>query len=83
MQVAVTIAGFLVIAPNARAWSQDSAGTIVPLNDPMAPFLESRAVAAAKGATAKGATAEWRKMEWVALDDANANLYRQRRSPRR
>ena len=49
---AITIAASLtvmVIAPNATAWAQDTASPIVPLDHPMAPFLESRAVAAAKG----------------------------------
>ena len=70
---AITIAAslaVLVIAPNATAWAQDTVSPIVPLDHPMAPFLESRAVAAAKGATA-----EWRKMEWVALDEANGKVY--------
>ncbi len=50
--------------------AQDGSSTIVPLDDPMAPFLESRAFAAAQGATA-----EFRKMEWVALDEANSKVY--------
>ncbi len=73
LAAAITIAAslaVLVIAPNATAWAQDTASPLVPLDDPMAPFLESRAVAAAKGATA-----EWRKMEWVALDEANGKVY--------
>lgn len=43
---------------------------IVPLTDPMAPFLESRAFA-----VSKGATAEFNKMEWVAVDGVNNKLY--------
>ncbi len=43
---------------------------IVPLTDPMAPFLESRAFA-----KSKGATAEFNKMEWVAIDPVNNKLY--------
>ena len=43
---------------------------IVPLDSPMAPFLESRAYA-----RSVGATAEFRKMEWVALDEVNQQIY--------
>jgi len=43
---------------------------IVPLTDPMAPFLESRAFA-----ISKGATGEFNKMEWVAVDPAKNKLY--------
>jgi len=43
---------------------------IVPLTDPMAPFLESRAFA-----KSKGATAEFNKMEWVAIDPVKNKLY--------
>jgi secreted PhoX family phosphatase len=43
---------------------------LVSLDDPMAPFLESRAYAAAQGATA-----EFRKMEWVAVDPASNKMY--------
>jgi secreted PhoX family phosphatase len=43
---------------------------IVPLDSPMAPFLESRAYA-----KSVGATAEFRKMEWVALDTVNQRVY--------
>jgi secreted PhoX family phosphatase len=43
---------------------------IVPLTDPMAAFLESRAYAAKMGATA-----EFRKMEWVAIDPVNKKMY--------
>jgi secreted PhoX family phosphatase len=51
------------------AFAQDDQ-PLVPLTDPAAPFLESRAVAAKLGATA-----EFRKMEWVAYDDLNKKLY--------
>lgn len=43
---------------------------IVPLDSPMAPFLESRAYA-----RSVGATAEFNKMEWVALDEVNQKVY--------
>jgi secreted PhoX family phosphatase len=53
----------------SAAVAQDAA-PIVPLTDPMAPFLESRAFA-----VSKGATAEFNKMEWVAVDPINNKLY--------
>ena len=40
------------------------------MNDPLAPFLESRAYA-----VEMGATAEFRKMEWVALDEDAGKIY--------
>jgi len=43
---------------------------LVPVTHPMAAFLESRAVAASKGATA-----EFNKMEWVAFDPSKMKLY--------
>jgi secreted PhoX family phosphatase len=43
---------------------------LVPLTDPLAPFLESRAYAASKGATA-----EFNKMEWVAFNPKTNKLY--------
>lgn len=43
---------------------------LVSLNDPMAPFLETRAYA-----EKMGATAEFRKMEGVAFDRKNMKLY--------
>ena len=45
----VILAVILVAFPNASI-AQDEA-PLLPLTDPMAPFLESRAVAAEKGAT--------------------------------
>jgi secreted PhoX family phosphatase len=42
----------------------------ISLDHPAAPFLESRAYAAANGGTA-----EWRKMEGVALDPVNNRFY--------
>jgi len=62
------LAVVLVAFPNASI-AQDDA-PLLPLTDPMAPFLESRAVA-----VEKGATAEFRKMEWVAIDPVNNKLY--------
>ena len=58
----------LVVFPNV-SMAQDDAPLLL-LTDPMAPFLESRAVTAEKGATA-----EFRKMEWVAIDPVNNKLY--------
>lgn len=40
------------------------------MNDPLAPFLESRAYA-----VEMGATAEFRKMEWMALDEDAGKIY--------
>ena len=61
---AAVVAGAVVtIVAAVPALAQDSTGTIVPLDHPFAPFLESRAFA-----ESKGATAEFRKMEWVADD---------------
>jgi secreted PhoX family phosphatase len=60
-----------LLMTSTAALAQDPAPDfLVPLNSPMAAFLESRAVAAQKGATA-----EFRKMEWVALDTVNNKLY--------
>jgi secreted PhoX family phosphatase len=60
----------LVILTSAPAVMAQDAQPLVPLDDPMAPFLESRAYAAKMGATA-----EFRKMEWVALDPNGMKLY--------
>jgi len=61
----------LVVAISAiPAAFAETPKTIVPLTDPMAPFLESRAFA-----VSKGATAEFNKMEWVAVDPINKKLY--------
>lgn len=57
----------LAIAPAAMAQDPQP---LVSLDDPLAPFLESRAYAAKMGATA-----EFRKMEWVALDPKGMKLY--------
>jgi secreted PhoX family phosphatase len=57
----------LMIPLNSLAQDPD---LLVPLSDPMAPFLESRAYA-----ESMGATAEFRKMEWVAVDPDNNKLY--------
>jgi secreted PhoX family phosphatase len=68
---AAVVAGAVVtIVAAVPALAQDSTGTIVPLDHPFAPFLESRAFAASKGATA-----EFRKMEWIAVDPVNNKLY--------
>ena len=72
-QVAVLVGIFVALAlllPTGAAMAQDDAGLLLPLDDPYAPFLESRAYAAAQGATA-----EFRKMEWVALDEVNNRVY--------
>ena len=57
----------LTVAPAVMAQDDQP---LVALDDPMAPFLESRAYAAKMGATA-----EFRKMEWVAYDAVNKKLY--------
>ena len=59
-----------VLLPGGAVMGQDDPGLLVPLDDPYAPFLESRAYAAAQGATN-----EFRKMEWVALDPVNNRVY--------
>ncbi|GIK71523.1 MAG: hypothetical protein BroJett021_05110 [Chloroflexota bacterium] len=59
-----------LLLPGGAALAQDDPGLLLPLDDPFAPFLESRAYAAAQGATA-----EFRKMEWVALDTINNRVY--------
>lgn len=66
--VFVLAALLLGLMPGAVA-AQDFT-PIVPLTDPLAPFLESRAYAAQQGATA-----EFRKMEWVAFDPESMTLY--------
>ena len=66
--VGIALAIALVMLPGASQ-AQDPQ-PIVPLTDPMAAFLESRAYAAKMGATA-----EFRKMEWVAIDPVNKKLY--------
>jgi secreted PhoX family phosphatase len=62
------IVGLALIAMPVNA--QVNEDPIVPLDSPMAPFLETRAFA-----RAAGATAEFRKMEWVALDEVNQKIY--------
>ncbi len=57
----------LTVAPVARAQDPQP---LVSLDDPLAPFLESRAYA-----VKMGATAEFRKMEWVAVDPEGMKLY--------
>ncbi|MCU0504111.1 MAG: hypothetical protein MUC51_20540, partial [Anaerolineae bacterium] len=66
--VGIALAIALVMLPGASQ-AQDPQ-PIVPLTDPMAAFLESRAYAAKMGATA-----EFRKMEWVAIDPVNKKMY--------
>ena len=66
----VLLALALVILTSAPAALAQDAQPLVPLDDPMAAFLESRAYA-----VKMGATAEFRKMEWVALDPAGKKLY--------
>ncbi len=67
LTVIVMAAALLLVPAGAQAQDPDF---LVPLTDPMAPFLESRAVAAQKGATA-----EFRKMEWLAYDAVNSKIY--------
>lgn len=72
-QVTVLVGMLVALAlllPTGVALAQDDAGLLLPLDDPYAPFLESRAYAAAQGATN-----EFRKMEWVALDTVNNRVY--------
>ena len=68
------IAGaFVAVAtllPLGSVQAQDDPGLLVPMDHPMAPFLESRAYAASVGATN-----EFRKMEWVAVDPVNNRVY--------
>jgi secreted PhoX family phosphatase len=67
----VIVAVVLAIAAAIPAASQAQDNPLLlPLDDPMAPFLESRAYA-----IAQGATGEFRKMEWVAFDPAASKLY--------
>jgi len=54
----------------ASGYAQVIENPIVPLTDPLAPFLESRAFA-----LSKGATAEFNKMEWVAIDPISNKMY--------
>jgi secreted PhoX family phosphatase len=65
----VLIVALLAVFLPASVLAEDPK-PIVPLTDPLAPFLESRAFA-----VSKGATAEFNKMEWVAVDPANKKLY--------
>jgi secreted PhoX family phosphatase len=65
----LSLAVVMALAAPTLVHAQDSQ-PLVPLTDPYAPFLESRAYAASKGATA-----EFNKMEWVALDPAKNKLY--------
>ena len=58
------------LLPLGSVQAQDDPGLLVPMDHPMAPFLESRAYAASVGATN-----EFRKMEWVAIDPVNNKLY--------
>lgn len=62
--------GLVVLAGTILPVSAQDPTPIVPLTDPMAAFLESRAFAASKGATA-----EFNKMEWVAIDSVNNKVY--------
>ena len=64
--IAGAIVALAALLPFGAALAQDDPGLLVPMDHPMAPFLESRAYAASVGATA-----EFRKMEWVALDEVN------------
>lgn len=61
----------IVIGLVAPVWvSAQEPQLLVPVTDPMAAFLEARAVA-----VSKGATAEFNKMEWVAFDPSKMKLY--------
>jgi secreted PhoX family phosphatase len=66
----LTVLGLVAPMAAAPVHAQDETTTILPLTDPMAPFLESRAFA-----KSVGATAEFRKMEWVAHDPVNNKVY--------
>ncbi len=68
MFVVLSVVMLLGVAAPAALAQDDQ--PLLPLDNPAAPFLESRAVAAKLGATA-----EFRKMEWVAYDDINKKLY--------
>ena len=65
----ISLALIVALTAISAAFAEDPK-PIVPLTDPMAPFLESRAFA-----VSKGATAEFNKMEWVAIDSVNNKLY--------
>jgi secreted PhoX family phosphatase len=71
---ALRLASFLTLVALAflamPAQAQVIEDPIVPVDHPLAPFLESRAYA-----KSVGATAEFRKMEWVALDTVNQKVY--------
>lgn len=67
--LAVAVLAIAMTTIPAASQAQDNP-PLVPLDDPMAPFLESRAYA-----VAQGASAEFRKMEWVAVDPAKSKLY--------
>ena len=67
---ALTMIGLVAPLTAVPAHAQDDSSTIVPLDDPMAPFLESRAFA-----KSVGATGEFRKMEWVAHDPVNNKVW--------
>ena len=64
--IAGTIMAFAALLPFGAVLAQYDPGLLVPMDHPMALFLESR-VDAASG----GATNEFRKMEWTAVDPVN------------
>ena len=68
--IAGAVVALTALLPFGAALAQDDPGLLVPMDHPMAPFLESRAYAASVGATN-----EFRKMEWVAVDPVNSRVY--------
>ena len=68
--IAGAIMAFAALLPFGAVLAQDDPGLLVPMDHPMAPFLESRAYAASVGATN-----EFRKMEWMAVDPVNNRVY--------
>ena len=70
LRVRWILACLVLLAAIAPVSLAQESRPLLPLDDPLAPFLESRAYAAKMGATA-----EFRKMEWVAIDPVNNKLY--------
>ncbi|MCG3210650.1 MAG: hypothetical protein FOGNACKC_04281 [Anaerolineae bacterium] len=68
--VSILALAVIILMMPLNALAQDPVEFLVSLDDPAAPFLESRAVAAKLGASA-----EFRKMEGVAVDAVNNKLY--------
>jgi secreted PhoX family phosphatase len=68
--VGLLIVSAIILSVIAPVAAQEAAGNMIPLDHPMAAFLESRAYGASLGATA-----EFNKMEWVVLDSVNMRYY--------